>query len=164
MSSSWKDERNKPSNVFKSTTWNANWGWGEFTCIHTLNDMEGAWWKVDFDQDIKVTKIAILNRNDCCEGRLKGVRVFVDDLLFGTINDPTKGNWSTLKSKAEGKVIKIVGVPSEYLHFCGIKVWALADDETCAPEPVPEPKKEPEPEPPKPPAEGTIIPAILNWK
>jgi hypothetical protein len=161
MSSLWRDGRVKPNNVFKSTTWNSNWGWGDFTCIHTLNDKDGAWWKHNFKIDILVTKIAILNRNDCCEGRLKGTKIFVDDTLFGTINDQKKGSWSIIKSKAEGKVLKIVGVPNEYLHFCGIKVWATADEETCTPEPEPEPAKEPEPEPPKPPAEGIIIPANL---
>ena len=44
MSSQWKDERMKAWNVIKTNKFNANWGKGEFTCIHTMNDKDGAWW------------------------------------------------------------------------------------------------------------------------
>ena len=44
MSSKWKDDRMKPWNPIKTINFNANWGQGEFTCIHTMNDKEGAWW------------------------------------------------------------------------------------------------------------------------
>ena len=112
LSSVWKDGRTevKPGDVFRTKRWNANFGWtkfGELTCVHTLQDKDGAWWKVEFEDDILVTKIAILNRNDCCEERLNGVKVFVDDILFGAINDGRKGDWSTLKNRATGKFIKI---------------------------------------------------------
>jgi hypothetical protein len=52
------------------------------------------------------------------------VKIFIDDQLFGEVNQPKKGDWSTFKSKAEGKILKIQGMPNQYLHFCGIKVWA----------------------------------------
>jgi hypothetical protein len=46
MSSKWKDKRMKPWNPIKVIErFNANWGGGAFTCIHTLNDAEGPWWK-----------------------------------------------------------------------------------------------------------------------
>jgi hypothetical protein len=44
MSSKWKDDRMKEWNVIKTPKVNPNWGKGEFTCIHTLNDEKGAWW------------------------------------------------------------------------------------------------------------------------
>jgi len=50
MSTKWKDERMKPHNVVKTTNFNSNWGQGEFTCIHTLNDKEGPWWKALFNK------------------------------------------------------------------------------------------------------------------
>lgn len=62
MSSKWNDERMKPWNVIKTDKWNANWGKGQFTCIHTLNDEAGAWWKAKFGQDLTVTKVKLLNR------------------------------------------------------------------------------------------------------
>jgi hypothetical protein len=121
MSSVWKDGRvnTEPHDVFKSKIWNANLGYDvlsgktyELTCIHTMMDSEGAWWKVNFDTNILVTKIGILNRNDCCDDRLKGAKIFVDDTLFGTVPNPKKGAWSTFKSKIEGKSVKIQGAPN----------------------------------------------------
>jgi hypothetical protein len=44
MSSRWKDDRMLPCNPIKSIKWNANWGKGEFTCIHTLKEDNGPWW------------------------------------------------------------------------------------------------------------------------
>ena len=45
MSSYWKDERMKPWNVIKTKNFNANWGQGEFTCVHSLADEDGPWWR-----------------------------------------------------------------------------------------------------------------------
>ena len=50
MSTKYKDKRMKPWNVVKTTNFNSNWGQGEFTCIHTLNDKEGPWWKALFNK------------------------------------------------------------------------------------------------------------------
>ena len=57
MSSAFKDERNSPCNPIKTMNFNANWGQGEFTCIHTLNDKDGPWWKSDFGAPLTITKI-----------------------------------------------------------------------------------------------------------
>jgi len=89
-----------------------------------------------------VTKIAILNRNDCCEDRLKGTKVFVGDNLFGTINDPKKGDWSKLLGRETGTFLKIQGNPNQYLHFCGIKVWGMNPIEKCIEKPIPTPEPE----------------------
>lgn len=79
MSSLWKDKRVQPKNPFKSTTFNSNWGGGDFTCVHTLNDPNGAWWRYNFGIDLVVTKVKVLNRNDCCGERLLGAKIFVGD-------------------------------------------------------------------------------------
>ena len=57
MSSIWKDARNKPFNVYKSTEFNANWGEGAFTCIHSMNDAEGPWWKATFGARVTISKV-----------------------------------------------------------------------------------------------------------
>ena len=57
MSSVWKDARNKPWNVIKTNNFNANWGQGEFTCVHSMNDKEGPWWKAEFGVKVTITKI-----------------------------------------------------------------------------------------------------------
>ena len=57
MSSVWKDARNKPWNVIKTLNFNANWGQGEFTCVHSMNDKEGPWWKAEFGVKVTITKV-----------------------------------------------------------------------------------------------------------
>jgi len=100
MSSKWKDERNVPWNVFKTANFNANWGQGEFTCIHTMNDEAGPWWKAKFGAKVTITKVQILNRGDCCGERLKGVKVFVGGTLCGKIEDAPGGAWIDVNCKA----------------------------------------------------------------
>ena len=107
MSSRWNDQRMQPWNVFKTQNFNANWGQGEFTCIHTLADKEGPWWKAEFGGKATVTKVQILNRGDCCGGRLKGTRVFVGDQLCGTIEDAPSGAWISVNCKAQGEFLKV---------------------------------------------------------
>jgi hypothetical protein len=161
MSSKWKDERMLPWNVVKTDKWNSNWGQGEFTCIHTLNDDDGAWWEAKFADAITVTKIQILNRNDCCQKRIEGVKVLVGETLFGTILEAPSGGWITLTNKAHGEFIKIQGPPKQYLHFCGLKVWAITTGEEVVSE---------EPEEPEPikvlrtTGGGTVIPKLAEFK
>jgi len=81
----WKDDRMKPWNPIKSINFNANWGQGEFTCIHTMNDEAGPWWKAKFGMEVLITKVQILNRGDCCGGRLKGTKIFIGDNLCGKL-------------------------------------------------------------------------------
>jgi hypothetical protein len=83
MSSKWRDERMKEWNVVKTDKFNPQWGHGEFTCIHTLNDKEGAWWQAKFGKETLITKVDILNRGDCCGSRLNGVKVFIGENLCG---------------------------------------------------------------------------------
>ena len=47
----------KPWNVLKTEHFNANWGKGEFTCIHSQADQEGPWWKAEFGMQVTVTKV-----------------------------------------------------------------------------------------------------------
>jgi hypothetical protein len=44
MSSKYDNKKNKPWNPIKTTDFNANWGKGQFTCMHTKSDKEGPWW------------------------------------------------------------------------------------------------------------------------
>ena len=48
MSSMWNDNRMIPYNVVKTKNFNANWGQGEFTCVHSMNDEAGPWWMASF--------------------------------------------------------------------------------------------------------------------
>jgi hypothetical protein len=130
MSSLWDDIRMKPWNVVKTNNFNPNWGQGEFTCIHTLADKEGPWWRVGFSGvSLIITRVQILNRGDCCGGRLKGAKVTVGTELCGKIDDAPAGQWITLPCKAKGTFLKIQAVKGQYLHFCGLKVSAYAGAE-----------------------------------
>jgi len=111
MSSMWKDERMKPWNVIKTANFNAKWGQGEFTCIHTLHDEAGPWWQAKFGATVTVTKVQVLNRGDCCERRIEGAKVFIGETLFGSIEEGPKGGWITLTNHVQGDFIKIQGVP-----------------------------------------------------
>ena len=106
MSSKWNDDRMEPWNVLKEN-FNPNWGKGDFSCIHTLNDKEGPWWSAKFGMEATVTKVQILNREDCCGKRLTGTKVSIGDSLCGTISDAPKGEWLTLNCHARGNEIKI---------------------------------------------------------
>ena len=89
MSSTWKDERIKPWNPVKvSKGFDANMFQGSNTCIHTMNDEAGAWWKARFGASYVVTKVKILNRGDCCGKRLNDAKVFIGENLCGTIGTP----------------------------------------------------------------------------
>ena len=99
MSSMWKDVRMRSWNPVKTRNFNPNWGQGDFTCIHTLNDIEGPWWKARFGSTVTVTKVKILNRGDCCGKRLDGAKIFIGENLCGTISNPEQGEWLTMKCK-----------------------------------------------------------------
>jgi len=107
MSSKWKDDRMKPWNPVKTENWNANWGEGEFTCIHSMNDEAGPWWKANFGASYTITKVQILNRGDCCGKRLNEAKVMIGDNLCGTITNAKAGEWVTVKCKANGNFLKI---------------------------------------------------------
>jgi hypothetical protein len=57
MSSTYKHKKNMAVNPIKTTNFNANWGRGEFTCMHTKAEKAGAWWKASFKTEVTVTKV-----------------------------------------------------------------------------------------------------------
>jgi len=95
-----------------------------------MNDETGAWWKAEFGASYVVTKVKILNRGDCCGKRLDGTKIFIGENLCGTLNNPEEGKWAVVKCKVQGSFIKIQGAPKKYLHFCGLKLWAITGGET----------------------------------
>jgi len=119
----------KPENPVKTEEFNPSWGQGEFTCIHTLNDEDGAWWRAAFGEQLTITKVQILNRGDCCGKRLEGTKVYIGESICGTVNNPDLGSWVTINCHIKGDFIKIEGAPKKYLHFCGLKVWSIATTE-----------------------------------
>ena len=72
-----------------------------------MNDETGAWWKGSFGATYTIKKVKILNRGDCCGGRLKGSKIFIGDELFGTLDDPAQGQWTVVRGAVNGNFIKI---------------------------------------------------------
>ena len=126
MSSTYRDRRNHAWNPFKTHRFNSRWGGGAFTCACTYNDRKGAWWWASFGGNVRVSRIAILNRGDCCGYRLNNARIYVGGSLCGTVRRPRQGAWYAVNCNARGSYVKIVGAPRQYLTFCGIKVWGPA--------------------------------------
>jgi len=69
-----------------------------------------------------ITKVQLLNRGDCCGKRLKGAKVFIGDTKCGTIQDAPKGEWLSVKCKAKGAFLKVIGTKGMPLNFCGLKL------------------------------------------
>jgi len=79
--------------------------------MHTKAEKKGSWWKASFGGAYTVTKVQILNRGDCCGGRLSGAKVFIGDTLCGTILDPPQGEWTNVNCVAQGEFIEITSAP-----------------------------------------------------
>ena len=47
-------------------------------CTHTRTSTN-PWWKVDLEQVLPVSEVFILNRGDCCGGRLNGAAIRVGE-------------------------------------------------------------------------------------
>ena len=71
-----------------------------------------------------------MNRGDCCGERLKGAKVFVGENHCGTLENPPQGKLFSVNCKAKSSFLKIQAAPKKYLHFCGLKVWALGASKT----------------------------------
>jgi hypothetical protein len=72
-----------------------------------MNDEDGPWWKANFGGHATITKVQILNRGDCCGGRINGAKVFIGKELCGKIENPPQGGWVDVSCKASGEFVKI---------------------------------------------------------
>ena len=73
-------------------TFNDRFNSGKHTCVHTSGESSNPTWKLSFPDDMKITKVEILNRGDCCGERLEGAKVIIGDgdsykpVQIGTLN------------------------------------------------------------------------------
>ena len=70
-----------------------------------MNDPDGPWWRANFGGKFTITKVQILNRGDCCGGRIKGAKVYIGNHVCGTITKAPQGQWINVNCKASGKFI-----------------------------------------------------------
>jgi integrin beta 3 len=102
---------------------NAFSGGSKFT--HT-NKGVGMWWRAQFGQEYWIDRVRILNRKDCCGGRLAGTEVFVGGEKCGKVESGTRnGQWYTVKCQNDlkGSQITLKTTRNEYLSISGIEVW-----------------------------------------
>ncbi|XP_070538285.1 uncharacterized protein [Ptychodera flava] len=107
------------------------------SCIHSAKEA-GAWWRVDLQSIHAVYKIVIINRYDCCSGRINGAVVKVgyyrDDIeknvqCGSQIGDDDLQDKTIVKDCLVvilGQYVVLRNHPSreEYLHVCEVKVHA----------------------------------------
>jgi len=88
----------RQSTNYSNTNYLANWAFqGPNKFSHTKNGV-GQWWEVAFNQQYWVDRVRVLNRRDCCGGRLNGTKVMIDNQVCGQIpNGCRNGQWYTVK-------------------------------------------------------------------
>jgi len=127
----------KQSTNYSNTNYLPNWAFkGPSKFSHTKNGV-GQWWEVAFNQGYLVDRVKVLNRRDCCGGRLNGTKVMIDDQECGKIpNGCRNGQWYTVKCKEPlfGGKVRLVTTQNTYLHISGIEIWTgdpkLVEEET----------------------------------
>jgi len=73
----------RQSTNYSNTNYLANWAFqGPSKFSHTKNGV-GQWWEVGFSQGYWVDRVRVLNRRDCCGGRLNGTKVMIDNQVCG---------------------------------------------------------------------------------
>ena len=124
---------------------NTDGNYGGNSCTHTRND-DQAWWRVDLQQDIKVQKVAIWNRADCCGQRLSNFEIRVGRSGNWRENSKCGDKYSIRQGeKMEidcgglvGSIVFVVLQGKNHLTLCEVKVFgAAAETPPPAPTPVP---------------------------
>jgi hypothetical protein len=78
------------------------------------------------NQGYWIDRVRILNRRDCCGGRLAGTKVMVDNQLCGQVPGGTRnGQWYTVKCSKPmyGGKIRLVTTQRTYLSISGFEAW-----------------------------------------
>ncbi|KAM9353560.1 uncharacterized protein ABDE67_005946 [Symphorus nematophorus] len=111
---------------------NANFDTG--SCTHS-NEVDDPWWRVDLLESYIVTSIIIINRGDCCQHRIDGLKIHIgnslqnnglDNPLVQTI--PKAGSTVlfnlTFTDRVEGRYVTLLLPGTEkYLTLCEVEVY-----------------------------------------
>lgn len=99
------------------------------TFNHTQSE-DNAWWQVTLPRDIYITKINILNRQDCCKDRLSNFDVIILDHNNNTVVSKyyeVAGNgitWSNINQI--GRMVKVQLRKRNFLHMAEVSVYGVA--------------------------------------
>jgi len=104
------------------------------TAITTLTN--GAWWRLDFPDDVSITEIVIYNRISCCQERLSGAKVLILDRNDGIIKQYNIGNSRNIPSftftepsVVTGKAVKVQLSGGGYLQLAEVEVYGYTYSE-----------------------------------
>ncbi|KAM4687850.1 fucolectin-4-like [Discoglossus pictus] len=106
--------------------------YGDGSCTHTDKD-NPAWWRVDLNDDYKISRVIVTNRRDCCYERLGGAEVRVGNSthlnknsLCGIIWDVLAPTVTICCDRMEGRYVSIAIVTRrEYLTLCEVEVYGV---------------------------------------
>lgn len=93
------------------------------TCSHS-DFIPGNWNKFDFDE-AEVSKVKLMGRNDCCQARNFGNKVYVGGKLCGVWPKGQKNDWVEFSCPdgTKGTDVKIVQPRGTALTICGVEVY-----------------------------------------
>ncbi|KAL5249183.1 hypothetical protein ACHWQZ_G018138 [Mnemiopsis leidyi] len=107
------------------------------SCSHN-GDLVDGWWNLEFPEPTAISKVVIYNREDCCQDRINGVKIYADDVLCGKISYVEgqrvykKGCSSDTTEFTIATNIRIEAAEGTYLTLCEVQVLsdpnALSED------------------------------------
>lgn len=92
------------------------------------------WWKLTFPTSVLINKIVVYNRQDCCQWRINGQRIMVDDKYVATLTPHTAQAYEVGDLNIVGKVITIYGsniINDGYLDMAEVEVYGIPEDVKC---------------------------------
>ena len=92
---------------------NTNGKYGSGSCTHT-NKQNRPWWKVNLGSKMRIRKVVVWNRADCCTKRLNNFNVYVDSRKCGSVGTAHRKNTISCGNKW-GRNIKVQLKGKEYL-------------------------------------------------
>jgi hypothetical protein len=115
---------------------NADW-LAALSITHTLSELN-AWWEIDLGAVQDIATIDILDRLDCCRGRLQPFRVFVSTepftskVLANTLAQSGVATWYrgtatpsayTLDIQRPGRYVRIQLLEHDFLSLTEVQIW-----------------------------------------
>merc|ERR1712003_408803 len=97
------------------------------TCSHN-GDLVDGWWNLEFPEPTAINKVVIYNREDCCQDRIDGVKIYADGELCGKINYVEGQNVykkSCSSDTTEYRIatnLRIEAAEGTYLTLCEVQV------------------------------------------
>ena len=74
---------------------NGNFRKGTKSCTHSASARAGNWLSAKISHVREITRVRVLNRGDCCKGRINGSNVFAGWKLCGTFKYYHLNSWAT---------------------------------------------------------------------